>query len=329
MRRAIELCLFLLAPLAAPAEQRFELRGELIPRPSLATVVISGVNHPYQDQTLAQNGRFRFRGLPEGTYTVLITHPQWGETRRTLAVSRSVADERGRVELLAPVRRSARERSRALEASSTVSVRELVIPEKALAQRRRAQAALERRNAEGAVAHLEKAVELAPDYADAWNDLGVLANQRRDFPRAETYFREALGAAPDAFTPLVNLGGVLLAQHKLEEAVRLNLRAVALRPDDALANAQLGLCYFHLNQQGRALQYLLEAKRLDPGHFTHPQFFLAEIHARSGRKDAAIRALEALAERYPDADAGRRARQAAARLRVEESEPVEIRGGSP
>jgi len=38
------------------------------------------------------------------------------------------------------------------------------------------------------------------------------------------------------------------------------------RPDDALANAQLGMTYFKLDQFDQAEQYLLSAKRLDPAH---------------------------------------------------------------
>ncbi len=305
----------LLFALGARAEERFQLRGELIPPVERAVVVISSVNHPYHDQKEVAGARFRFGGLPAGTYSVVVHHPEWGETRRTLAVTGGTADERGRVEALVPIRRSSRERSRHVADSSTVSVRELTVPGKALDLRRKAQAALEKQNAEAAAGFLEKAVELTPDFAVAWNDLGVLANQRRDFERAEQYFREALDASPDDFAPLVNLGGVLLAQGKLDEATPVNQEAVERRPDDALANAQLGLCYFHLKREGPALRYLIEAKRLDPGHFTHPQVFLAEIHARNGRYEAALRELEDLAARYPGTETGDRAAAAAMRLR--------------
>lgn len=307
--------LLLVTLLPASAEQRFQLRGELIPPVELAVVMIAGVNHPYQDQKQVAGNRFRFRGLPAGTYSILVEHPEWGETRRTIAVTKAAADERGRVETLIPIRRSSRERSRNLADRSVVSVRELQIPDEAMALRGKARVALEKRDADAAAVLLGKAVELAPDFADAWNDLGVLANQRKDLQRAEQYFREALDLSPDAFAPLVNLGGVLLAQGKLADATRINARAVAERPDDALANAQLGLCYFHLNEEGQALKYLIEAKRLDPGHFTHPQAFLAEIHTRNGRYEAAIRELEDLAKRYPGTETGDRAAAAAEKLR--------------
>jgi tetratricopeptide (TPR) repeat protein len=79
-----------------------------------------------------------------------------------------------------------------------------------------------------------------------------------------------------------------------------NQRAVRDRPEDALANAQLGMTYFKLDQFDQAEQYLLAAKRLDPAHFSQPQLFLAEIYARRGNRSAAIQELQALLTIRPD-----------------------------
>ena len=77
-------------------------------------------------------------------------------------------------------------------------------------------------------------------------------------------------------------------------------RAVRDRPDDALANAQLGMTYFKMDQFDQAEQYLLATKRLDPAHFSQPQLFLAEIYARRGNRRAAIQELEDLLALRPD-----------------------------
>jgi Tfp pilus assembly protein PilF len=47
------------------------------------------------------------------------------------------------------------------------------------------------RDSEGAIAHLKKAIEIAPQFIDAWNVLGTLAYKANQFPLAEG-FREAL-----------------------------------------------------------------------------------------------------------------------------------------
>ena len=132
MRLAGWICLFVFTLATAAAEERYKLRPKLIPAVGYATVTISGVNHPYHDQKQIAGKRFQFRGLPKGTYTVVVTHPRWGETRRTIAVTEGTADESGRVEALIAIRRSDEGRSRHLEERSTVSVRELKIPDRAI-----------------------------------------------------------------------------------------------------------------------------------------------------------------------------------------------------
>jgi tetratricopeptide (TPR) repeat protein len=117
-----------------------------------------------------------------------------------------------------------------------------------------------------------------------------------------------------AFEPLVNLGGVLLKKNAPVDALLFNQRAVEGRPKDALANAQLGMTYFQLQDFDRAEQYLLEAQRLDPAQFSQPQLFLAEIYARRGNRSAAIRELEDLLAIRPDGPLSDRIRSNLAQL---------------
>lgn len=288
----------------------YRLDAEVVPPVADATVSLFAVDAPYRAESRVRFGDFRFKRLPAGVYTIVVTDERWGETRRTVAVSESLADERGRVSIVFPLRRTSRERSRTIAEQSAVSVRELSVPGEARAELRRAAQALERRDSAAAVERLARAVEIAPDLVVAWNDLGSIANQQRRHADAERYFRRAREIAPDEFEPLVNLGGVLLAEGKYAEALLVNAEAVEMRPDDALAQAQLGINYFRIAEYGLALKHLIEAKRIDPGHFTHPQLFLAEIHELLGRRGLAIRELRDLATRYPDFEAGRRARRA-------------------
>jgi tetratricopeptide (TPR) repeat protein len=120
---------------------------------------------------------------------------------------------------------------------------------------------------------------------------------------------------PSAFEPLVNLGGVLIDNHKLDEALVYNQDAVLMRPNDALANSQLGLTYFQVNNFDLALKYLEIARRLDPAHFSHPQLTLAEIHLRRGENGAAADALDDFLRRHPDYPTAENIRQNIARLR--------------
>jgi len=196
-----------------------------------------------------------------------------------------------------------------------VSTKQLAIPPNALREYSEAHKDLEKRDVESAVKRLEHAVELAPQFAEAWNDLGTIAYQTGHYDRAEKCFRAALEQDPRAYEPLVNLGGVLLNTHKLDEALMYNQYAVLTRPHDALANAQLGMAYFAAGNFDLAVKYLEIARRIDPAHFSHPQLVLAEIHLRRGENSAAADALEDFLRRHPDYPTAEKIRENIARLR--------------
>jgi tetratricopeptide (TPR) repeat protein len=229
-----------------------------------------------------------------------------GEVRRTVVVSSAVADQFGVVRATIPYTSA---EAAASPTGGLVSVHQLSVPSSASAKYADAQKRLAVHDVEGAVRLLEDAITIAPQFSTAWNALGVIAFQTGDEARAETLFRKALDADPGAFEPLVNLGGVLLKKSALKKdsaqdaamtALPFNQRAVHDRPEDALANAQLGMNYFKLGEFDQAEQYLLAAKRLDPAHFTQPQVFLADIYARRGNRSAAIQELEDVLAIRPD-----------------------------
>ena len=87
---------------------------------------------------------------------------------------------------------------------------------------------------------------------------------------------------PSAFEPAANLAGVLLSEGKFEESLRVNQRALASRPADALANVQAGIAYFSLGDYDRAEAALLQTLRVNPSHFSKPQLFLADIYLHRG-----------------------------------------------
>jgi tetratricopeptide (TPR) repeat protein len=292
--------LLITAILCARAETaRFELRGRLLPA-TRASVWLHGATAPFEDTTLAgEDGHFRFRDLLAGTYTLGAFVPGRGEMRRTIEVGPSQADAKKRIELTVELRDGEFESRDSLR-RSMVSAKELAIPERAHREYEEAERRLARRDVEGAVAHFERAVEMAPQFSEAWNHLGTIAYQARDYTRAETCFRKALDADPNSFQPLVNLGGVSINLGKFEEALQYNLYAALTRPNDALANSQLGMSYFYLGKLDLAQKYLTAAKRFDPAHFSHPQLMLAEIALRRQDRAAAAGEMEEFLQHHPD-----------------------------
>jgi Tfp pilus assembly protein PilF len=288
----------LLAFLAA--QGTYDLTARLDP-PAEASVSIFGVAGPFTSSTLSdESGRFTFRKLTPGAYTVSVFIPAQGEARQTIEVGPANADSRQRVALTIHLRESDFVYGDPLRRRNSVSAKQLAIPERAVREYEEAQKQLARHDAAEATRHLERAVELAPQFSIAWNNLGTIAYQTRNYARAEECFREALRQDPTSYEPLVNLGGVLVNLRKLDEAWDYNLHAVLTRPNDALANAQLGMTYFGVGSMDLAEKYFRIAARIDPAHFSHPQLFLAEIDLRRGDTRGAAADLEDFLRHHPD-----------------------------
>ena len=308
--------LLLAMTLDTPAQTvRYELRGHLAP-PAQASVWLHGAITPFEDSALAdENGNFRFRDLLPGAYTLGVFVPGRGELRRTIEIGPSQADKKGRVELTVELHDSELEPGDSARHSALVSATELSIPDQARREYDEAQKKLAKREVESAAAHLKRAVELAPQFAAAWNNLGTIAYQSREFSQAEQCFRKALAADPNSYMAAVNLGGVLINLTKFDEALDYNRHAVLTHPNDALANSQLGMNYYYLDKLDLSKKYLTLAKQLDPAHFSHPQLMLAQIDLRRQDRAAAVSELQEFLQYHPDSPEATKVKENIAKLR--------------
>ncbi len=282
-------------------QEKYELHGKIVKEDgqpiskSFPVIVLRGSTMPFVARTQAgPGGAFKFKGLLKGIYTIVAHIPRAGYIEKTIEVGPSFADSRRRVRVeLAYFPGAA-------ISEHLVSANELSVPQKAWNEYEKAQISQSRWEVDAAVDHLKRAVKIAPQFTDAWNNLGTIAYHSRRYAEAEHYFREALKQESDAYSPLVNLGGALLSQGKIEESLEINLQAVRARPDDTLGQAQLGQSYYYLGRFDEAAKHLSQAKQLDPSHFSYPQLVLAEIYRRQGRHPAFISELEEFLEFHPD-----------------------------
>jgi tetratricopeptide (TPR) repeat protein len=294
-----------LAPLIgepSSTQARYELVGKILqengkPFPARNQVVfLHGATTPFYAQTLAgRDGGFKFKKLAPGAYLLTAAVPRVGEMSKTVEVGPSFADSKRVI-----VTKMSFGKSDIIEKNQSISTVELSVPQGARREFTMAQDRLSRQDVEGAIQHLKKAVEMAPQFVAAWNNLGTIAYQSDQFDQAEEYFREALKQDPDAYYPLVNLGGTLLSLERYEESLPINARAVKEKPGDPLAQSQLGQSYFFLGQLDVAESHLKKAKSLDPSHFSHPQLVLMKIYASKNQVSEAIMEMEEFLRLHPD-----------------------------
>ena len=289
----------LASTVALAAAPVYELSGRLLPK-GRASVSLFGATAPYSAATFVLPGAgFHFRKLQPGAYTIAVFMRNRGEARRTVEVGPGTADRHNRVSVKLDLKDSDFVFASALR-QHTVSTKQLAIPEAAWREYRDAQKDLSKRRVDEAEKRLEEAVDRAPQFSAAWNNLGTIAYQRGNYTRAEECFREALTQDPESYEALVNLGGVLVTLHQLDEAVDRNGLAATTRPNDALAQSQLGMTYYLLGELDLAKKHLERAREIDPAHFSYPQLLLAEIHVRQGDPGAAADSLDDFLLHHPD-----------------------------
>lgn len=253
-----------------------------------------------------RDGEFEFRNLTPGSYWVVFSLTGFQDFRRSIEVRPSLADSNRRIHIKIKVPGKPRDPSQ-----QTISVGQLQIPREAIREYHRA------RDAGGDIKkvrkHLEQAIEIAPNFEEALNNLGTIYHRERNYIRAIELFERALEVNPESFPAQVNLGGSVFARIgrnlgsvtieenlQLERALRANTKALELRPDSSLANSQTGITLFFLRRYQEAIPYFEKVKELDPFSMNTPELFLSDIYLRNGDSDRAVKELESFLEKLPD-----------------------------
>jgi tetratricopeptide (TPR) repeat protein len=95
------------------------------------------------------------------------------------------------------------------------------------------------------------------------------------------------------------LGSALMAQGKLDEAIRQFQEVIRLKPDHADAHNDLGLAFDKQGQTGEAIRQFQEAIRLKPDH-DDAHYNLGNLLLRAGQIDDAIRQYQEVIRFKPD-----------------------------
>jgi tetratricopeptide (TPR) repeat protein len=93
-----------------------------------------------------------------------------------------------------------------------------------------------------AEAAYRQALELDPQYAAAWNNLGNALNNQRRYEEAEAAYRQALEIDPQDAAAWINLSGTyLLDLKRLDSGIPALLRGLSLDPEESYGRYVLGL----------------------------------------------------------------------------------------
>src|SRR5260370_9241362 len=116
---------------------------------------------------------------------------------------------------------------------------------------------------------MRKAVELKPDFAQAYNNLGMSLGLQKKHAEAEAAFRKAIDLTPDLVNAHLNLGSALLSLGKPGEAETAFRRAIDLEPEIGLAHHNLGIALMRQARFEEAVASLSKGADLFPAKNPH------------------------------------------------------------
>ena len=161
-------------------------------------------------------------------------------------------------------------------------------PDSALGHYAKAWLANEQNDFEQAVIEYREALKLDPQFAEAYNGLGVAYFNQDDEEAAIESFRKALQLSPNLIHARINLAMAYFEQGQIDEAIRENERALVINPDIAEVHFNLALGYQGRHEFARAIEEYQKALRINP-HLAQAYFNLAALQEQNGDKTEALK----------------------------------------
>ena len=138
----------------------------------------------------------------------------------------------------------------------------------------------------------QKAVELAPDFAEAHCRIGFVSAQLGHYAQAVASYRRTLELDPKSRQALNDLANLLWREEQSGEAMALHRKVLELYPDFAAGHCDLGNALLRRFQLDDAVACYRRAIEIDP-KFALAHYNLGVAYGLLKKKEAAIRSFEA------------------------------------
>jgi tetratricopeptide (TPR) repeat protein len=284
-------------------DQRIEVRLE---RSALQVIQTN-----YTDSS----GNFEFRNLGPGTYYVAITLEGYEPVRQMVEIFNSFGNASVTIFLNKPAI-EIRDRAAGLDAADpdVVDINQMRenFPKKAVQDYEKALDEKQKGRLESAVKLLQQAVELAPTFFHAHNNLGMIFQLLKRYPDAEREYTRSRQLNTKSDRPLVNLGSLYIEESSLEKTDKQAAGKLLDQALDALEaavklNPRSAPAYFLLGQANYKSDFLEEAEaafkkaqQLDP-RMSPARLMLANVYVKLEKWPDVLENLDAYLKENPKA----------------------------
>lgn len=282
------------------AEKGFFVRGMVSSENTLTGMLtvelVTSSSSLSQSTSLGADGSFEFRSVPQGAYELGITGPDGSVLHREQVI---INGPNQLLSINLP-RRGSADRS----AGPTVSIRQLQhkVPAPARKEFSKGQSAAKKRDYQAALGHFQKAVELDPEFADAYSNIGVAEVSLGRPELAVEQLQKAVDLVPDHTLAIANLSIVLSQLKRYGDAGQAARQALKLDP--SLLRLRYILAVSLTREKGHETEALENLERAAV-EIPKARLLAADILTDIGRRDDAARQLEQYLRALPEHDADR------------------------
>jgi len=253
------------------------------------------------------DGKFIFERLREGNYQLEVSAS--GCATRQEQVNLFSTSRNLRI-VMSPARPEALPE----KDDSVVSTATLTVPEKAREEYAKALRAEKNKEMKAALKHLDKALQLFPQYAAAYAAKGFLLLEEQKTAEAETAFLKALEIDPNLPDAWLGLGRTRNSESRFAEAESLLLKARSANGDSWQLNYELGRACSGLKKSEEAEKYLRKARAAAPS-YPPVYYLLAQVLLSLDRPLEAVPEMEAYLRIAPEGSTADKVRDLIRRIK--------------
>jgi tetratricopeptide (TPR) repeat protein len=260
------------------------LKADHRPASQVAVRLKSHVAGVFRSILTDVEGHFEVRGLPRGTYEIVVDEPGYESTPINAQL------DGPSVELVIYI--SSSDLVEAVRNRDTVSVRELRIPGKARDEDHKGMERLAKNDPAGGLSHFKKATQEAADFYEAYYHIGVVEMKLGHRDEAMRAYQTAIDLSGGRCALAeFGLGYLFYLEGKPGEAEKILRRG--LEADESSANGYtiLGMTLLQLNRPGEAERNAREAI-LRNSNFAMAYLVLADVYARRGEYGMQLKELD-------------------------------------
>lgn len=264
---------------------------------------LSGSDFTNTSTQTDNDGNFRFNSLPAGNYYLAVKGSGNYEAENEPLIIDRIAPQGQTFNVVIYLRAPGTKKSDNKLLNNPLIAN---VPKEALKKYQTAAESVQKNDLKAAVAALDEAVRLHPDFALAYNEKGVLLLKQNELDKALESFVKAIQIKPDYFDAKLNFGFTLLNKKDYERSEMVFRDVIQQKADVPIVHMYLGMALINLKKIDAAEASLKHALSLKGGeNLALAHRYLAGIYMQKKRNAEAAAELQKyldLAPKAADAD---------------------------